>query len=35
MYIIPMDEKAFKKVRLIGQAFDRELVSGEVLTTFF
>ena len=35
VYIFPMDEKSFKKVRLIGQAFDRELVSDEVLTTFF
>lgn len=35
VYIFPMDEQSFKKVQLIGQAFDRELVSDEVLTKFF
>jgi CRISPR-associated protein Cas2 len=35
VYIFPMDEKSFQKVKLIGQAFDKELVSDEVLTTFF
>jgi len=35
VYIFPMDDKSFKKVKLIGQAFDRELVSDEVVTKFF
>lgn len=35
VYIFPMDEQSFKKVHLIGQAFDKELVSDEVLTKFF
>lgn len=35
VYIFPMDEQSFKKVQLIGQAFDRKLVSDEVLTKFF
>ncbi len=35
VYIFPMDEESFKKVKLIGQAFDKDLVSDEVLTTFF
>ena len=35
VYVFPMDEQSFKKVKLIGQAFDKELVSDEVLTTFF
>jgi len=32
VYIFPMDEKSFKKVKLLGQAFDKELVSDEILT---
>ena len=35
VYVFPMDEQSFKKVKLIGQAFDKELVSDEVLTMFF
>ena len=35
VYIFPMDDESFRKVKLIGQAFDKELVSDEVLTTFF
>lgn len=35
IYIFPMDDQSFKKVQLIGQAFDRELVSDEVITKFF
>jgi len=35
VYVFPMDEESFKKVKLIGQAFDKELVSDEVLTMFF
>jgi CRISPR-associated protein Cas2 len=30
-----MDDESFKKVKLLGQAFDKELVSDEVLTKFF
>lgn len=35
VYIFPMDEKSFKQVKLIGQAFDKDLVSDEVVTMFF
>ena len=35
VYIFPMDDQSFKKVQLIGQAFDKELVSDEVITKFF
>ncbi len=35
VYVFPMDEQSFKQVKLIGQAFDKELVSDEVLTKFF
>jgi len=35
VYIFPMDGKSFKKVKLLGQAFDKKLVSGELLTKFF
>ncbi len=35
VYIFPMCEDDFKKVKLLGQAFDRSLVTDEVLTKFF
>ena len=35
VYIFPMDNESFKKVKLLGQAFDKKLVSDEVLTKFF
>ena len=35
LYIFPMDDQSFKKVQLIGQAFDKELVSDEIITKFF
>lgn len=35
VYIFPMCEDDFKKVRLLGQAFDRSLVSEELLAKFF
>jgi CRISPR-associated protein Cas2 len=35
VYIFPMDDQSFRKVKLIGQAFDKDLVSDEVLTMFF
>lgn len=35
VYIFPMCEDDFKKVRLLGQAFDKKLVSAEVLAKFF
>ncbi|MDY6854934.1 MAG: CRISPR-associated endonuclease Cas2 [Thermodesulfobacteriota bacterium] len=35
VYIFPMCEGDFKKVKLLGQAFDKKLVSSEVLTKFF
>lgn len=35
VYVFPMDDDSFKKVKLLGQAFDKELVSDEMLTKFF
>lgn len=35
VYVFPMDDESFKKVKLLGQAFDKELVNDEVLTKFF
>ena len=35
VYVFPMDNESFKKVKLLGQAFDKELVNDEVLTKFF
>jgi CRISPR-associated protein Cas2 len=35
VYIFPMCEDDFKKVKLLGQAFDRSLVTDEVLAKFF
>jgi CRISPR-associated protein Cas2 len=34
VYIFPMCEEDFKKVQLLGQAFDKELVSDEVKALF-
>ncbi|CAG0995941.1 hypothetical protein METP3_02948 [Methanosarcinales archaeon] len=35
VYVFPMDDESFRKVKLLGQAFDKKLVSDEVLTKFF
>jgi len=35
VYIFPMCSDDFSKVKLLGQAFDKELVSDEVLSKFF
>lgn len=35
VYVFPMDDESFRKVKLLGQAFDKELVNDEVLTKFF
>ena len=35
VYIFPMCDDDFKKVKLLGQAFDKKLVSDEILTKFF
>jgi CRISPR-associated protein Cas2 len=35
VYIFPFCEEDFKKIRLIGQAFDKKLVTDEVLSKFF
>ncbi|MEW6327023.1 MAG: CRISPR-associated endonuclease Cas2 [Thermodesulfobacteriota bacterium] len=35
LYIYPMCDDDFKKVRTLGQAFDRKLVSDEILAKFF
>ena len=35
VYIFPMCEDDFKKVKLLGQAFDKKLISADVLAKFF
>jgi len=35
VYIFPMCDEDFKKVKLLGQAFDKKLVSDEVIAKFF
>jgi len=35
VYVFPMDDASFKKVKLLGQAFDKKLVKDEVLALFF
>jgi CRISPR-associated protein Cas2 len=35
LYVFPMDDESFRKVKLLGQAFDKNLVSDELLTKFF
>ncbi len=35
VYIFPMCETDFKKVKLLGQAFDKKLVSSALLNKFF
>lgn len=35
VYIFPMCEQDFKKVILLGQAFDKNFVSDEVISKFF
>jgi len=34
VYIFPMDKKSFESVKLLGQAFNKELVSDKVLALF-
>lgn len=34
VYIFPMDKQSFKSVKLLGQAFNKELVADEVLALF-
>jgi CRISPR-associated protein Cas2 len=34
VYIFPMDKESFKSVKLLGQAFNKELVTDEVLALF-
>lgn len=35
VYIFPLCEQDFKKVRTMGQAFDRKLVTDEIKALFF
>lgn len=35
VYIFPLCMEDFRKVRLLGKAFDKDLVSDEVVTKFF
>jgi len=35
VYIFPMCDEDFRKVRLLGQAFDKSLVSDEIISKFF
>jgi CRISPR-associated protein Cas2 len=34
VYIFPMDKQSFKSVKLLGQAFNKELVADKVLALF-
>jgi len=35
VYIFPMCNDDFKKVKLLGQAFDKKLVTNEIIAKFF
>lgn len=35
VYIFPMCDEDFKKVKLLGLAFDKKLVTDEILSKFF
>lgn len=35
VYIFPMCDEDFKKVKLLGQAFDKKLVSDDIIAKFF
>ena len=35
VYIFPMCKDDFKKVKLLGQAFDKKMVTDEIRTKFF
>lgn len=35
VYIFPLCDQDFKKVKLLGQAFDKELVTDEIKSLFF
>lgn len=35
VYVFPMCEDDFKKVKLLGQAFDKKLITDEVISKFF
>ena len=34
-YVFPMCEDCFKKIKLLGKAFDKDLVTDEIITKFF
>jgi len=35
VYVFPMCDDCFKRIKLIGNAFDKELVSDEIIAKFF
>ncbi|WP_422666775.1 CRISPR-associated endonuclease Cas2 [Candidatus Manganitrophus noduliformans] len=35
VYLFPFCDADFKKIKLVGQAFDKELVTDEILSKFF
>ena len=35
VYVFPMDKRTFNEITLMGQAFDKEYVSDEIITRFF
>ena len=35
VYVFPMSKKGLNQVGLIGQAFDKELVTDEIISKFF
>lgn len=34
-YVFPMCSDCFKKIKLLGNAFDKDLVTNEIITKFF
>jgi len=35
VYVFPLCDDCFRKIKLIGNAFDKELVSDEIISKFF
>ena len=35
VYVFPMCDDCFRKIKLIGNAFDKDLVSDEIISKFF
>ncbi len=35
VYVFPMCDDCFKKIKVVGNAFDKDLVSDEIISKFF